>query len=91
MEAVVNGIRLYYVQVGQGTPLLLIHGYPLDHALWQPQIDGLADAARICELAVPEAFRDRVLAPPPPPPPTPSRSGEGERGRKARPISLPFR
>jgi 3-oxoadipate enol-lactonase len=47
MEAVVNGIRLYYVQVGQGTPLLLIHGYPLDHALWQPQMDGLADAARI--------------------------------------------
>jgi len=34
--------------------------------LWQ-----LADAARVCELAVPEAFRDRVLAPAPPGPAAP--------------------
>jgi len=44
MEALVNGIHLHYVQAGNGIPLLLIHGYPLDHALWQPQVDGLADA-----------------------------------------------
>lgn len=44
MDTVVNGIRLHYVQAGQGVPLLLVHGYPLDHALWQPQIDALADA-----------------------------------------------
>jgi 3-oxoadipate enol-lactonase len=27
--------------------LLLIHGYPLDHTLWQPQIDRLADMAPV--------------------------------------------
>ena len=47
MEALVNGIHLRYVQAGKGAPLLLIHGYPLDHTLWQPQVDGLADVARV--------------------------------------------
>ena len=47
MEASVNSIRLHYVQAGQGTLLLLVHGFPLDHTLWQPQLDGLADAARL--------------------------------------------
>jgi 3-oxoadipate enol-lactonase len=45
MDINVNGIRLHYVQAGQGIPLLLVHGYPLDHTLWQPQLDGLADVA----------------------------------------------
>jgi hypothetical protein len=44
MEALVNGIHLHHVQAGNGIPLLLIHGYPLDHTLWQPQVNGLADA-----------------------------------------------
>ena len=43
METLVNGIHLHHVQAGNGIPLLLIHGYPLDHALWQPQVNGLAD------------------------------------------------
>jgi len=47
MKTLVNGIHLHYVQAGNGVPLLLIHGYPLDHTLWQPQVDGLADAARV--------------------------------------------
>jgi pimeloyl-ACP methyl ester carboxylesterase len=35
MEKVnVNGIRLAYVRKGTGIPLLLIHGYPLDHTIW---------------------------------------------------------
>jgi 3-oxoadipate enol-lactonase len=32
---------------GNGLPLLLIHGYPLNHTLWQPQIEGLADVGRL--------------------------------------------
>jgi len=52
MEALVNGIRLHYVQAGNGIPLLLIHGYPFDLTLWQPQVDRLADAnaARVIAL-----------------------------------------
>src|SRR5262245_19020028 len=36
--------------VGRGTvgpPLLLVHGFPLDHRMWRGQIDGLAGAARV--------------------------------------------
>ena len=33
--------------VGTGVPLLLIHGFPLDRSLWQPQVKGLQGAARI--------------------------------------------
>lgn len=47
MQARVNGILLHYVQAGEGVPLLLIHGYPLDHAMWQPQIDGLGGLAQL--------------------------------------------
>jgi 3-oxoadipate enol-lactonase len=45
VEALINEIRLHYVHIGQGIPLLFVHGYPLDHTLWQPQIEGLADMA----------------------------------------------
>jgi haloacetate dehalogenase len=35
MEKVeVNGVRLAYNRRGKGTPLVLLHGYPLDHHLW---------------------------------------------------------
>lgn len=47
MELQINGIRLYYVQAGQGTPLLFVHGFPLDHAIWQAQLEGLADIAHV--------------------------------------------
>lgn len=30
----VNGIQLAYERRGEGTPLVLLHGYPLDHHLW---------------------------------------------------------
>ena len=47
MEAIVNCTRLYYVQMGQGIPLLLVHGYPLDHTLWLAQMDRLSDIAQV--------------------------------------------
>lgn len=30
----VNGVRLAYDRRGNGTPMLLLHGFPLDHNLW---------------------------------------------------------
>lgn len=30
----VNGIELAYRRLGKGSPLILIHGYPLDHSIW---------------------------------------------------------
>jgi 3-oxoadipate enol-lactonase len=42
----INGIRLAYDRRGQGTPLVLLHGYPLDHHLWDdvaPLLEGQFD------------------------------------------------
>jgi 3-oxoadipate enol-lactonase len=39
----VNGIQLAYNRRGQGTPLVLLHGYPLDHHLWDEVLPLLED------------------------------------------------
>ncbi|HSB03504.1 MAG TPA: alpha/beta hydrolase [Anaerolineales bacterium] len=42
----VNGIQLAYDRRGRGTPLVLLHGYPLDHHLWDevvPLLEGTFD------------------------------------------------
>lgn len=36
-----------HAEQGKGQPLVLIHGFPHDHTLWKPQLDGLSDAARV--------------------------------------------
>lgn len=41
-----NGIELAYERRGKGTPLVLLHGYPLDHHTWDfvaPSLDGTFD------------------------------------------------
>jgi 3-oxoadipate enol-lactonase len=43
-------IRLAYDDLGQGQPLLFIHGYPLSRRMWQPQISGLASDFRVLAL-----------------------------------------
>ena len=35
-KVIVNGIELAYKRHGAGTPLVLLHGYPLDHTIWEP-------------------------------------------------------
>jgi pimeloyl-ACP methyl ester carboxylesterase len=47
MEAQINGITLHYDDQGQGTPLLLVHAFPMNSALWQPQLEALAGEARV--------------------------------------------
>jgi len=34
----VNGKTLAYEQHGKGVPLVLLHGYPLDHSIWEPLV-----------------------------------------------------
>ncbi len=31
----IDGINIAYARRGQGAPLVLIHGYPLDHSIWE--------------------------------------------------------
>ncbi|HLF28331.1 MAG TPA: alpha/beta fold hydrolase [Anaerolineae bacterium] len=40
-------ITFEYDDVGNGAPLLLIHGFPLDRSLWRAQIEGLQSVARV--------------------------------------------
>jgi 3-oxoadipate enol-lactonase len=40
----VNGIELAYTRQGRGAPLVLLHGYPLDHHLWDEVIPLLEDS-----------------------------------------------
>jgi 3-oxoadipate enol-lactonase len=32
----VNGLEIAYERRGKGVPLVLLHGYPLDHSIWEP-------------------------------------------------------
>lgn len=43
----VNGIRLHYVEAGQGDPLLLIMGFGGDHLAWAFQVPAFAERHRV--------------------------------------------
>lgn len=43
----VAGHRWNCAEAGQGTPVLLVHGFPLDHTMWQPQLDALSATSRL--------------------------------------------
>ena len=45
--AEVNGTRLYYEIRGEGVPLVFLHGFTLDHRMWQQQVDELARGHRV--------------------------------------------
>ena len=40
-------VALNVAQRGQGTPLLLVHGYPLDHSMWNGQLESFSDQFRV--------------------------------------------
>jgi hypothetical protein len=42
-EIEVAGHRIAYARKGQGPPLVLLHGWPMDSREWRRQIDGLSD------------------------------------------------
>jgi len=43
----VNGARIFYQVAGHGTPLLLIHGFPLSGQLYQSQLEGLSNRFQV--------------------------------------------
>jgi pimeloyl-ACP methyl ester carboxylesterase len=43
----VAGGQLYVESTGSGSPLLMVHGWPLDHRLFEPQVAALARAHRV--------------------------------------------
>lgn len=47
MYTKINNFQMYYDERGTGLPLLLIHGFPLNHMMWEPQISSLSAQARV--------------------------------------------
>jgi len=50
-KANINGIELAYTRQGKGNPLVLLHGFPLDHHIWDAILPSLEDTF---ELIVPD-------------------------------------
>jgi pimeloyl-ACP methyl ester carboxylesterase len=53
----VNGLEIAYERVGEGPPLVLVHGATVDSRMWQPQLAALADEFTIVAWDEPGAGR----------------------------------
>ncbi len=42
-----NGTSLYYHESGSGLPVVLLHGFPLDHHVWHKQVHDLSGVCRV--------------------------------------------
>lgn len=40
-------VELYYEEFGQGFPVILLHGFPLNHTIWMPVVERLQSHARV--------------------------------------------
>ncbi len=47
MKARINGIDLAWSDEGRGAPIVLLHAFPLNRTMWEPQIDGLKHRHRV--------------------------------------------
>src|SRR5579883_639694 len=48
-----RGLTVGYDDIGSGTPLVLLHAFPLDRGMWKPQLTGLTEVARLIALDFP--------------------------------------
>ena len=56
-ELEVRGHRIAYERKGEGPPLVLLHGWPLDGREWRRQINGLSDEFTVVVWNAPGAGR----------------------------------
>jgi pimeloyl-ACP methyl ester carboxylesterase len=56
-EVEVGGHRIAYQRKGEGAPLVLLHGWPLNSREWRRQIDGLSDEFMVVAWDAPGAGR----------------------------------
>jgi len=55
LVADVNGLSIAYQSVGQGQPLILLHGFLCDSRCWRTQLAGLSDQFRVVAWDAPGA------------------------------------
>jgi non-heme chloroperoxidase len=46
-EVQINGLSLHYIELGQGTPVVLVHGTLEDYRTWDGQLDALSKGYRL--------------------------------------------
>ncbi|HET7585039.1 MAG TPA: alpha/beta fold hydrolase [Gemmatimonadaceae bacterium] len=63
MKVRAGGIDIGYDDVGDGTPLVLLHAFPLNRRMWAPQLRGLVGCAR-CIVPDIRGFGESTAAPP---------------------------
>ncbi len=56
-----NGLNIAYERVGQGPPLIFVHGAAEDSRSWRPQMEGLADEFTVVAWDEPGAGRSSDL------------------------------
>ena len=49
----IDGLNIGYDDVGTGKPLVLVHGYPFNRSLWDPQVEALRGSYRVVTLDLP--------------------------------------
>src|SRR5262245_6172618 len=64
MKARVNGIDIDYTDQGAGTPVILIHAYPLSKRMWEDQLSALRHHCRVVTLDL-RGFGDSDTGPEP--------------------------
>jgi len=47
----INGTNFFFDERGKGFPVVLLHGFPLDHRMWSPQ---MVDLSGMCRVIVPD-------------------------------------
>ncbi len=50
MSILVNGIRIAYSDVGAGSPIVFVHGFPLNRTMWRPQVEALSSGHRVVTI-----------------------------------------
>jgi len=50
MKATLNGIQLAFEDQGKGLPIVLLHGFPLNLKMWDPQVKELSPYFRVIAL-----------------------------------------
>ena len=56
-----NGLEIAYERVGEGPPLVFVHGAAEDGRVWQPQLDALADEFTVVAWDEPGAGRSSAV------------------------------
>jgi pimeloyl-ACP methyl ester carboxylesterase len=58
-----TGLEIAYERVGQGPPLVLVHGAAVDSRMWRPQLAALADEFTVVAWDEPGAGRSSAVPP----------------------------